>query len=70
MIVLDWNLPFELMCDACDYAFRVVLGQMVENGFQPIFYASKTFNPTQENYTTMENELLAIVYVIDKFVPT
>ena len=23
---LDWNLPFEIMCDASDYVVRVVLG--------------------------------------------
>nr|GEX77322.1 reverse transcriptase domain-containing protein [Tanacetum cinerariifolium] len=27
LVVPDWNLPFELMCDASDYAIGVVLGQ-------------------------------------------
>ena len=27
MSALDWSLPFEIMCDASDYAIRVVLGQ-------------------------------------------
>ena len=26
----DWNLPFEIMCDASDYAVGVVLGQIVD----------------------------------------
>ena len=25
IVAPDWNLPFELMCDASDYAIRVVL---------------------------------------------
>ena len=27
MIALDWNLPFELMCDASDFIVRAILGQ-------------------------------------------
>jgi len=27
IVVPDWNLPFELMCDASDFALGVVLGQ-------------------------------------------
>jgi RNase H-like domain found in reverse transcriptase/Reverse transcriptase (RNA-dependent DNA polymerase) len=65
----DWNLPFELMTDASDYAIGAVLGQRIEGRFQPIYFASKTMNAAQENYTTTEKELLAIVYAFDKFRP-
>ena len=57
------------MCDASDYALGAVLGQRVDKHFQPIYYASKTLNPAQENYTTTEKELLAVVYAFDKFRP-
>ncbi|CAL8997671.1 unnamed protein product, partial [Prunus brigantina] len=30
MMAPDWNLPFELMCDASDYALGAVLGQRVK----------------------------------------
>ncbi|GKD70648.1 reverse transcriptase domain-containing protein [Tanacetum coccineum] len=58
MIKPDWSLPFEIMCDASDYA--VVLGQRREKHFQPIHYSSKIMNEAQENYTTTEKELLAV----------
>ena len=32
----DWNIPFELMCDASDYAIGAVLGQKRERTFQVI----------------------------------
>ncbi|GJX38555.1 reverse transcriptase domain-containing protein [Tanacetum coccineum] len=67
MIKPDWSLPFEIMCDASDYAVEAVLGQSVDKHFKPIHYASKTMNEAQENYTTTEKELLAVVFAFDKF---
>ncbi|RVW18567.1 Transposon Tf2-8 polyprotein [Vitis vinifera] len=32
-----------------------------------IYYASKTLNKAQRNYTTIEKELLAVVFALDKF---
>ena len=63
----DWNEPFEMMCDASDYAVGAVLGQRKSNIFHVIYYASKTLNGAQLNYTTTEKELLAIVYGFEKF---
>ncbi|XP_071734958.1 uncharacterized protein [Rutidosis leptorrhynchoides] len=67
MITPNWNIPFELMCDASDFAMGAVLGQRIEKRFQPIYYASKTLQGAQTNYTTTEKELLAIVFAFDKF---
>nr|GEU69327.1 reverse transcriptase domain-containing protein [Tanacetum cinerariifolium] len=63
LVVSDWNLPFELMCDASDFAIGVVLGQQKTKHFQPIHYASKTMTEAQIHYTTMEKEMLAVVCV-------
>ncbi|GKD63782.1 reverse transcriptase domain-containing protein, partial [Tanacetum coccineum] len=61
----DWNEPFELMCDASDFAVGVVLGQRIDGKFKPIYYARKTLNNAQEHYTTTKKELLAVVFSFD-----
>nr|GEU63763.1 reverse transcriptase domain-containing protein [Tanacetum cinerariifolium] len=55
------DLPFELMCDASDFAIGAVLGQRHEKHFKPIHYASKTMTDVESNYTTTEKEMLAVV---------
>ncbi|KAM6600262.1 hypothetical protein CsatA_019871 [Cannabis sativa] len=65
----NWELPFEIMCDASDYAIGAVLGQRVDKVFRTIYYASKTLNDAQLNYATTEKEMLAIVFACDKFRP-
>jgi hypothetical protein len=63
----DWSLPFEIRCDASDYAMRAVLGQTKDRKHYAISYASKTLSGPQLNYATTEKGLLAIVFAIDKF---
>ena len=65
----NWDLPFEIMCDASDYAMGVVLAQRLDKKPTAICYASKTLNEAQINYTTTEKELLAVVYTLEKFRP-
>ncbi|KAL6322870.1 hypothetical protein AAG906_020902 [Vitis piasezkii] len=60
-------LPFEVMCDSSDYAIGAVLGQREDGKPYVIYYASKSLNDAQKNYTTTEKELLAVVYALDKF---
>ncbi|GJY45746.1 reverse transcriptase domain-containing protein [Tanacetum coccineum] len=67
LIAPDWDLPFELMCDASDFAIGAVLGQRHEKHFRPIHYASKTMNEAESHYTTTEKEMLAVVYAFEKF---
>ncbi|CAN6559826.1 unnamed protein product [Malus baccata var. baccata] len=63
----DWSLPFELMCDASDYAVGAVLGQRVNKVPHVIYYASRTLNDAQLNYSTTEKEFLAVVFALEKF---
>ncbi|RVW19077.1 Transposon Ty3-G Gag-Pol polyprotein [Vitis vinifera] len=63
----NWQLPFEVMCDASDFAIGAVLGQREDGKPYVIYYASKTLNEAQRNYTTTEKELLVVVFALDKF---
>ncbi|GJY42261.1 DNA-directed DNA polymerase [Tanacetum coccineum] len=69
LVAPDWDLPFEIMCDASDYAVGAVLGKCKTKHFQPIHYASKTMTDAQAHYTTTEKELLVVVYAFEKFRP-
>ena len=63
----NWDLPFEIMCDASDYAIGAVLGQREDKKAFVIYYASKTLDSAQANYTTTEKEFLAVVFALEKF---
>nr|GEY02635.1 reverse transcriptase domain-containing protein [Tanacetum cinerariifolium] len=58
LVFPDWNLPFELMCNASDFAIGAVLRQRKTKHFQPIHYASKTMTEAQIHYTTTEKKCL------------
>ncbi|KAL0886207.1 hypothetical protein Bca101_010190 [Brassica carinata] len=63
----DWDLPFEIMCDASDFAVGAVLGQKKDGKTHVIYYASQTLNDAQMKYATTEKEMLAIVFAFEKF---
>ncbi|GJZ50820.1 reverse transcriptase domain-containing protein [Tanacetum coccineum] len=57
LIALNWDQPFELMCDASDYAIGAVLGKRLEKHFSPISFASRRCR-SRNNYTTTEKRCL------------
>nr|GEV97018.1 reverse transcriptase domain-containing protein [Tanacetum cinerariifolium] len=63
LIAPDWDMPFELMCNASDYAIGAVLGKRQNKHFRPILYASKTIKEAESNYTMTEKEMLAVVKI-------
>nr|GFB34624.1 reverse transcriptase domain-containing protein [Tanacetum cinerariifolium] len=67
LIAPNSDMPFELMCDASDFAIGAVLGQHQDKHFRPIHYASKTMTEAESNYTMTEKKMLAVVYAFEKF---
>ncbi|XP_070017932.1 uncharacterized protein [Nicotiana sylvestris] len=67
IVAPNWEQPFELICDASDYAVGAVLGQRKYKLMHPIYYASRTLSGAQLNYTVTEKEMLVVVFALDKF---
>lgn len=64
---LGLELPFEVMCDTSDYTLRAILGQRKDNKPYEIYYPSQTLGEAEVNYTTIEKEFLAVVFIVEKF---
>ncbi|KAF8053247.1 hypothetical protein N665_1443s0003 [Sinapis alba] len=63
----NWDLPFEIMTYASDFAVGTVLGQRKDKNLHVIYYASMILDEAQCRYATTEKELLAIVFAFEKF---
>jgi hypothetical protein len=66
----DFSKPFYLTTDASDFAIGAVLEQLDSNNQRrPIAYASRALNSAEQNYSTIEKELLSIVWHVKHFRP-
>lgn len=65
----DFTKPFVLTTDASGYAVGGILSQGNIGKDKPIAYASRLLNKAEQNYSTIEKELLAIVYCVHHFRP-
>ncbi|RVW34656.1 Retrovirus-related Pol polyprotein from transposon 17.6 [Vitis vinifera] len=65
----NWQLPFEVMCDASDFAIGAVLGQREDGKTLCDLLCKQDIERSSKDYTTTEKELLAVVFALDKFRP-
>lgn len=65
----DFSREFILTTDASNFAIGAVLSQGPIGSDKPIAYASRTLNDSETNYSTIEKELLAIVWATKYFRP-
>lgn len=69
VVLPDASLPFVLRTDASGTALGCCLMQDQGQGLQPVAYGSKKLSSAERNYSTIEQECLAVVYGIRKFYP-
>lgn len=65
----DFSKEFILTTDASNVAIGAVLSQGTIPSDKPVAYASRTLNETETRYSTIEKELLAIVWACKHFRP-
>ncbi|KAL0440147.1 UNVERIFIED_CONTAM: Retrovirus-related Pol polyprotein from transposon.6 [Sesamum latifolium] len=65
----NWELPFEIMCDASNHAVGAVLGQRIGRDPHVIYYVSRMLIVLKEIIPLRKIELLAIVFALEKFHP-
>ncbi|CAG9134394.1 unnamed protein product [Plutella xylostella] len=65
----DPSKPYILTTDASNVALGGVLSQGPIGSDKPIAYASRTLSDTESRYSTIERELLAIIWAIKHFRP-
>jgi hypothetical protein len=65
----DFNREFILTTDASNVAIGAILSQGTVGSDKPIAFASRTLNDSELNYSTIEKELLAIVWATKYFRP-
>ncbi|CAF4360607.1 unnamed protein product [Rotaria sp. Silwood2] len=65
----NFNEPFILELDACEYGLGAVLAQEYDKKKFVIAYASRTLSSAERNYSATEREALAIVWATQHFRP-
>lgn len=65
----DFSKPFNVTTDASNVAIGAVLSQGPIGKDLPVAYASRTLNDSEQNYSTIEKELLGIVWATKYFRP-
>lgn len=63
----DFTKKFTIQSDASQTALGGVLTQVIDEEERVIAYASRSLSRAERNYTTLEKELLAVLFCIDKF---
>ena len=64
---IDYTKPIICRTDASDIGLSATISQVIGGGERPVCYASRVLQPSEKNLYTMEKELLAIIWGLEKF---
>lgn len=67
LVHFDHKLPIQLSVDASLYGVGAVITHNLNGVDRPIAYASRTLSKSEEKYSQIEKEALAIVFGVSKF---
>eukprot|EP00171_Calliarthron_tuberculosum_P023944 IDg23944t1 len=68
LAALDWSRDFRCHTDASQFAVGGTLTQILDDGKEhAVAYFSKRLSEAEQNYTTNDRELLALVYFLQRF---
>lgn len=65
----DFSKTFNLTTDASNFALGAILSQGPIGSDKPVCFASRTLTKSEQNYSTIEKELLAIVWATKYYRP-
>ena len=65
----DWTSPFELHVDASKLGCGAMLAQYKDNQLRPVRFASRAFTPAESRWHTLQQELFAVKWGLEKFRP-
>lgn len=69
LVIPDFTQPFYITTDASAIAGGGILSQGTPPKDRPITFFSRTFSQTQQKYSTIQRELLAIMMALEAFRP-
>ena len=64
----DTSFPVKLAADASQYGLGAVISHVLPDGLEkPIAFASRTLSDSEQNYSQIDKEALALIFVVHKF---
>ena len=65
----DFSQPFQLHCDASDYAIGAVLTQEIKGEQHPVIFVNRLLTSAERKFTTTEKECKAVLWAVEKLRP-